>query len=312
MDTSNKYGIAIHGGAGVISRRDMTPEREAAYHAGLAQALDAGYGVLERGGASLDAVNTAVRLLEDHELFNAGRGAAFNRAGQIELDAAIMNGTTLEAGAVAGVKHLRNPIDAARLVMERSKHVLLIGDGAEEFALQQGLQLVPNDYFKTEPRRRQWDKLIKGDTTAAGASLDAFGTVGAVALDKRGHLAAATSTGGLPGKLPGRVGDSPVIGAGTYAHHGTCAVSATGHGELFIRNAVAHDIHALLAYSRMKLEDAAREVIQHKLKDMKAEGGIIAIDAQGTIAMEFNSEGMFRGARNSRGRRETAIYPQER
>lgn len=307
------FGIAIHGGAGTIPRANMTPEREAAYRQGLQQALDAGYAVLEKTGSSLDAVNTAVRLLEDNELFNAGRGAVFNRAGQVELDAAIMDGSTLAAGAVACVKHVRNPIDLARRVMEKSKHVMLVGEGAEEFARQQGLTLVPNEYFYTERRRQQLEKALAAerDKTAADIDIGYFGplgTVGAVALDKQGNLAAATSTGGLTAKLPGRVGDSPIIGAGTYAANGVVAVSATGHGELFIRNAVAHDVYALMAYQKMPLKEATHEVVQNKLKAQNAEGGIVTIDARGNISLEFNSEGMFRGARNSKGLNQVAIY----
>jgi beta-aspartyl-peptidase (threonine type) len=328
---ASMFGIAIHGGAGGLPRAEMTPQLEGRYRSSLEPALDMGYQVLEKGGSSLDAVTIAVRLLEDNELFNAGRGAVFNRDGLIELDAAVMEGTTLKAGAVAGVKHIRNPVDVARLVMEQSPHVLLIGAGAEEFALQHGVTLVPNRYFYTKQRRRQLERALSGERAAA-LKQDPFhtragtvppvislgnndigdngrvGTVGAVARDRNGHLAAATSTGGLTAKLAGRVGDSPIIGAGTYANDRTCAVSGTGHGEIFMRSLVAYDIHALMDYRQMRLQDAVTAVVQQKLPDLQAEGGVIAIDARGNIATSFNSAGMFRGARDSGGRRETAIY----
>ncbi len=301
------YAIAIHGGAGTLPRSEMTRELEAQYRADLHKALDAGYKVLESGGASMDAVTTAVRILEDSPLFNAGKGAVFNREAQVELDAAVMDGATLKAGAVAGVKHIKNPIDLARLVMEQSNHVFLIGTGAEEFALDHGMTLVPNSYFHTERRREQLERARRGDKLAA-VTMNYFGTVGAVARDGQGNIAAATSTGGTTGKRPGRVGDSPIIGAGTYANNATAAISGTGHGEFFMRWVVAHDIHALMEYKEMSLEDAVNEVVQKKLKAAKGEGGIIAVDAKGNIALSFNSEGMFRGARDSKGRNEVAIY----
>lgn len=298
--------IVIHGGAGVIDRAKMTAQQEAEYRASLAGARDAGYAVLERGGTSLDAVTAVVRILEDDPQFNAGRGAVLNHDGMAELDAAIMEGKELRAGAIAAVHHVKNPIDLARLVMEKSKHVMLIGAGAEEFALQNGLSLVPNDYFITERRRQQLEEEMR-DELATSADLPK-GTVGAVALDAQGNLAAATSTGGLTNKRFGRVGDSPIIGAGTYANNASCAVSATGTGEYFIRSVVAHDICALVEYRRMPLEAAAREVIQHKLLRMNGDGGIIALDTAGHIVMEFNTNGMFRASRDSRGRRDVAIY----
>lgn len=301
------FGIAIHGGAGTLPRSEITPELEAEYRADLERALDTGYRVLERGGNSQDAAIEAVKILEDSPLFNAGRGAVFNRDGEVELDAGVMDGASSRAGSVAGLKHIKNPVELARLVMEKSPHVMLIGPGAEEFALDQGMTLVPNSYFHTEKRRQQLERALHGDRMAA-IKLNYFGTVGAVARDQRGNLFAATSTGGMTGKIPGRVGDSPHIGAGTYANNETCAVSATGHGEFFIRSVVAYDIHALMDYKGLTLEQAATEVVQHKLKTMKAEGGVIAIDAQGRITMSFNTEGMFRGARDSRGRHEVAIY----
>jgi beta-aspartyl-peptidase (threonine type) len=301
------FGIAIHGGAGTMPRAEITPELEAQYRADLAQALDTGYGVLEKGGTSQEAAIAAVRILEDSPLFNAGKGAVFNRDGEVELDAAVMDGASRRAGSVAGLKHIKNPIELARLVMEKSPHVMLIGPGAEEFALDQGMSLVPNSYFHTEKRREQLERALKGDRMAA-IKLNYFGTVGAVTRDQQGNLFAATSTGGMTGKIPGRVGDSPHIGAGTYANNETCAVSATGHGEFFIRSVVAYDIHALMDYKSMSLDKAVNEVVQRKLKIMKAEGGVIAIDSDGHISMSFNSEGMFRGARDSGGRREIGIY----
>ena len=301
------FGIAIHGGAGTMPRAEITPELEAQYRADLAQALDTGYRVLESGGTSEDAAIAAVRVLEDSPLFNAGKGAVFNRDGEVELDAAVMDGSSRKAGSVAGLKHIKNPIELARLVMDNSPHVMLIGPGAEEFAMDQGMTLVPNSYFHTDKRREQLERALKGDRMAA-IKLNYFGTVGAVTRDKQGNLFAATSTGGMTGKIPGRVGDSPHIGAGTYANNETCAVSATGHGEFFIRSVVAYDIHALMDYKDLSLDKAVDEVVQRKLKAMKAEGGVIAIDADGHITMSFNSEGMFRGARDSGGRREIAIY----
>ena len=299
--------IAIHGGAGVITRSSMSAADEAAYRADLARALDAGYEVLQSGGASLDAVTAAVRILEDSPLFNAGRGAVFSHDGINELDASIMDGRTLRAGAVTGVRHVRNPVDLARLVMERSPHVLLPGEGAEEFALEQGVELVPRNYFHTERRWQQLEKARSGDRYSS-AEIGYFGTVGAVALDAEGNLAAATSTGGMTNKRWGRVGDSPIIGAGNYADNNACAVSATGSGEHFIRTVLGHEIAALVKYRNLPLEDAARQAVHGTLKAVGGEGGVIAVDRAGNISMQFNTEGMFRGARDSRGRREVSIY----
>ena len=304
-DGARPIAIAIHGGAGVIDRAQMTPDREASYRAGLSAALDAGYAILERGESSLDAATEAVRLLEDDPQFNAGRGAVLSHDGEAELDASIMDGAGTRAGAVAGIRHVKSPIGLARLVMDKSAHVMLIGEGAEEFAREQGLEFVPNTYFRTPYRERELQRAL----AAAGAGAGTItGTVGAVAIDRAGNLAAATSTGGMTNKRYGRVGDSPIIGAGTYANNETCAVSATGSGEFFIRAVVAHDIHALVQYKQLSIEAAARDVVQGKLKRLGGEGGVIAIDRNGLIALEFNSEGMFRGARDSRGRREVAIY----
>jgi beta-aspartyl-peptidase (threonine type) len=322
IDGARPIAIAIHGGAGVIDRARMTPERESSYRAGLTAALDAGYAILEQGGSSLDAVTEAVRLLEDDPQFNAGRGAVLSHDGEAELDASIMDGAGLRAGAVAGIRHVKTPIGLARLVMDKSQHVMLIGDGAEKFAREQGLEFVPNTYFRTPYRERELQRALEWERSQAlnanaapGAHAGApyrggtiTGTVGAVAIDRAGNLAAATSTGGMTNKRYGRVGDSPIIGAGTYANNETCAVSATGSGEFFIRAVVAHDIHALVQYKQLSIEAAAREVVQEKLKRQGGEGGVIAIDRNGHIALEFNSEGMFRGARDSHGRREVAIY----
>jgi len=305
--------IAIHGGAGVIERSKMTPEREASYRLGLEAALDAGYDVLAGGGTSLDAVIAAVRRMEDDPQFNAGRGAVLDEDGDAELDAAIMDGAGPRAGAVAAVRHVKNPIELARLVMDRSPHVLLVADGAEEFALEQGVALVPRGYFRTAARAQELEEARR----AAGKPMTgiplssaqrSMGTVGAVALDRAGNLAAATSTGGLTNKHRGRVGDTPLIGAGTYANNESCAVSGTGEGEYYIRQVVAYDVCALLQYRRMPLAAAVREVIQVKLRRTGGEGGLIALDRAGNIAMDFNSAGMFRGARDSRGRREIAMY----
>lgn len=289
--------LVIHGGAGAMPRAQMSAERERAYRKGLETALDAGYAILERGGSSLDAVIEVVRILEDDPEFNAGRGAVLNHLGQAELDASLMDGRSLRAGAVAGLAHVKNPILLARLVMERSPHVMLFGAGAEEFALENGVTLVPNGYFHTERRKRQLDEAQRRTT----------GTVGAVALDRAGNLAAATSTGGMENKRYGRVGDSPIIGAGTWADNASCAVSSTGHGEYFIRAAVAHDICARVAYSRVPLEQAVREVIHGRLKELGGTGGVIAVDTRGNAVMDFNTEGMFRGVKAA-GRREVAIY----
>jgi beta-aspartyl-peptidase (threonine type) len=313
--------IVVHGGAGVINRAEMSSEREARYRAGLEAARDAGYAVLERGGSSLDAVTAAVRTLEDDSQFNAGKGAVLNHDGVAELDSSIMDGKTLQAGAVAGLKHVKNPIELARAVMEKSPHVMLVGNGAEDFALEQGMVLVPNSYFRTEQRLRQLERALKDEkekttqkTSAVTASwpVGTSGTVGAVALDRNGNLAAATSTGGMTNKRAGRVGDSPIIGAGTYANNASCAVSATGDGEFFIRSVVAHDICAIVQYKNVSLEEAAREVIHQKIEGLHATGGVIALDKAGHIVMDFNSDGMFRASRDSRGRKDFAIYADRR
>ena len=299
--------LVIHGGAGVIDRARMTPEREASYRAGLAAAIDAGYAILERGGSSLDAVGAAVRMMEDDPQFNAGRGAALNHDGDAELDSAIMDGNGPRAGAVAGVWHVKNPVDLARLVMDRSPHVLLVAGGAEEFALEQGVVLVPRSYFRTRARTAELAEERQAAEDKARIQ-NPRGTVGAVALDRAGNLAAATSTGGLANKHAGRVGDTPIIGAGTYANNQSCAVSGTGAGEYFMRQLVAYDICALVAYGHLTLERAVNEVVHEKLRATGGEGGVIAIDPAGNIAMDFNTAGMFRAARDGHGRRDIAIY----
>ena len=307
--------IVIHGGAGVIERSHMSPEREASYRAGLSAALDAGYAVLEHGGSSLDAVGAAIRTMEDDPQFNAGRGAVLNHDGFCELDAAIMDGSGARAGAVAGVHHVKNPIDLARLVMDKSPHVLLAGQGAEEFALEQGVTLVPESYFITPQRVRELEEAKRAAATRAPTAPlpirpqagKGMGTVGALALDAQGHLAAGTSTGGIDNKLYGRVGDTPIIGAGTYASE-SCAVSGTGQGEFYIRQVVAYDICAMVAYQHVSLEAAVHTMIHDKLKRTGGEGGVIALDHAGNYAMDFNSAGMHRGVRDSRGHREIAMY----
>jgi beta-aspartyl-peptidase (threonine type) len=298
--------IAIHGGAGTLSRDNTSAEQEKAYAEGLRAALDAGYAVLERGGPSLDAAIAAVCVLEDNPLFNAGRGAVLTRDGAAELDASVMDGKTLKAGAVTGLKHVKNPIALARLVMDRSPHVMLVGAGAEEFARLQGVELVSNEYFRTAVRQSQLHRLLGGSAEKEN-DLVAFGTVGSVAVDNEGNVAAATSTGGMTGKRWGRVGDSPIIGAGTYASNASCAVSATGHGEFFIRSVVAHDICAQVEYLKLPLAQAVKNVLA-KMKALGGNGGLIAVDPQGGIVLVFNSEGMFRGQRTSQGKNEVALY----
>jgi beta-aspartyl-peptidase (threonine type) len=291
------FGLAIHGGAGMLPRAEMTDDRERMYRAGLAAALESGFAVLEGGGTSLDAVTRAVVLLEDNPLFNAGHGAVFTFDGHNELDASIMDGATRMAGAVCGLTHIKNPIELARAVMEHSEYVFLSGSGAEEFALTRGFELVPSSYFYTAERWRQLERVRSGDGGVSALTISHMGTVGAVALDQRGRLAAATSTGGMTGKRYQRIGDSPIIGAGTYADDRACAVSATGHGEVFIRAAVAHDICARVRYAGQSLAQAVRAVVLEELPALRGEGGVIAIDPKGNIAMEFNSEGMFRASR---------------
>lgn len=335
--------LALHGGAGTILRQNLTPEKERQIRAALEQALDAGYAVLQRGGPSLDAVEAAIRVLEDSPHFNAGVGAVLTDAGTAELDAAVMDGRTRAAGAVAGVRTVRSPIVLARRVMEASPHVMMVGQGAEDFAGQQGLERVPNDHFILPERREQLRRMQESRRTgfnagtvpdpsfvaperfgavlaaalplSDGASPDLtggmdekFGTVGAVALDQHGNLAAGTSTGGMMGKRYGRVGDAPIIGAGTYADNATCAVSATGHGEYFIRAVVGHEIASIIRYTGLSLPEAASAVVHGTLVEMGGTGGVISVDPQGRVAMPFNTSGMYRAAIDGQGRRTIAIY----
>lgn len=304
--------LAVHGGAGAIARDIITPDLEAQFRAGISDALDAGYARLQQGGSSLDAIEAAISSLEDCPLFNAGRGAVFTHKGQIELDASCMNGQTLAAGAVTCVQGIQNPIQLARRVMENSNHVLLSGQGAEEFALEQGFPRLTPDYFFTQLR---WDQLEES-RRAGKMMLDAvdvprehkFGTVGAVALDAGGNLAAGTSTGGMTNKRYGRVGDSPIVGAGVYANNRTCAVSSTGHGEFFIRGVVAYDISALMEYRGLTVQAAAEEVIRHKMPALGGSGGVIALDALGHLAMPFNTVGMYRGSVTRAGQKQVDIW----
>jgi beta-aspartyl-peptidase (threonine type) len=301
-----KYALAIHGGAGTISPEQITPHIERDLRAGLAHALEEGRAVLENGGSSLDAVTAAVLALEDDPLFNAGRGAVFTSAGTHEMDAAIMDGRTLQAGTIGGVTRIRNPIVLARAVMEKSPHVMLAGKGAEDFARELGLEIVDAEYFYTEQR---WQALqrVRGAADESLSDADRHGTVGAVALDHAGNLAAATSTGGNTNKWPGRIGDTPIIGAGTYANNETCAVSATGDGEFFMRAVAAHDLAAFMDYRGMSLSEAASAVIE-KVGALGGTGGLIAIDRNGNIALPFNTTGMYRGLVDAEGKHFVGIY----
>jgi len=332
-----RLGFVIHGGAGVIKKGSLTPEKEAEYRKKLEEAVLAGYRALQEGKSSLDAVEIAINILEDSPLFNAGKGAVFTADGKNELDSSIMNGKTLGAGAVAGLRHIKNPITLARAVMEKSPHVMMVGDGAEKFAKEQNIQLVDEKYFFTQER---WDALqkilkeekeaeknknekvksqnlvdeflMKNPTYAAMTETqrlpeNRFGTVGAIALDKDGNLAAGTSTGGMTNKKFGRVGDAPIIGAGTYANNNTCAISATGWGEFFIRVGVARDISALMEYRALPVQQAA-DMTMKKVQDLGGDGGVIAIDKFGNIGISFNSEGMYRAYINSDGKPVVEIY----
>lgn len=317
-NTAPNFGIVIHGGAGTILKKNMTPEMEAAYTAALKEAISAGHAILKDGGSSLDAVEKTITILEDNPLFNAGKGAVFTHEGKNELDASIMDGKTLNAGAVAGVTTVKNPIHLARKVMEKSEHVMLAGKGAELFAAQQGITLTEPSYFHTENRMKALERakerekveLDHDDKTAFYTVVkeDKFGTVGCVALDKSGNLAAGTSTGGMTNKRWGRVGDSPIIGAGTYASNNSCAISSTGWGEFFIRGVVAYDIAAMMEYGGVSLQEAAKKVVQEKLTTLGGSGGIIAIDANGNIAMEFNTAGMYRATMDKDGSLTIGIY----
>lgn len=308
------FSIAIHGGAGTITRADLTAEQEAAYQAKLTEALNAGHAILADGGTSMDAVVAAIQIMEESPLFNSGRGAVYTFDGEHELDASIMDGNTLEAGAVAGVKTVKSPIALARAVMEKSVHVMLSGKGAEQFAAEQGLAQVDNSYFNTERRYEQLERarerLGKADKQAYLALDDKYkmGTVGAVALDQHGNLAAATSTGGMTAKRYGRIGDSPIIGAGTWADNASCAVSATGHGEYFIRYHVAADICSRVKYLEQSIETAGDAVIHDVLLPAGGTGGVIIVDGKGNVHMPFNTEGMYRASRIGNGEINVAIY----
>lgn len=302
-----EWGMVIHGGAGTIAREELTSGQEQEYRAALTQALRAGYQVLQKGGASLDAVIAAVQVMEDSPLFNAGRGAVFTADGVNSLDASIMDGSTLRAGAVAGVTDVKNPIVLARLVMDKSPHVMLSGSGAEQFAREQGIPSTPKEWFFTE---RRWKELQDAKAREAKPA-NQFGTVGAVSLDRSGRLAAGTSTGGMTNKKWGRIGDSPVIGAGTYAN-ARCAVSGTGWGEYYLRNAVAHDICARVEYADASIGKAASDVIMTRLpQQQKDTGGVIAMDTQGNITTPFNTSGMYRGFIDQNGSVTVAIFAAE-
>jgi len=312
-----KVSIAIHGGAGTILKEDITPELEKAYRSALKEALEAGYAILETGGTAVNAVKTAVVVMEDNALFNAGKGAVFTKKGLNELDAAIMDGSTLDAGAIAGVRNIRNPIELAEEVMLHSGHVFLSGKGANDFAIKQGIKLEPDEYFYSEYRYDQWREIRDSDLYQLDHSNDKliglmkdkkFGTVGAVACDGAGNIAAATSTGGMTNKRFGRIGDTPVIGAGTYANNKTCAISCTGHGEVFMKAVAAYDVSCLMEYKNMSLQQACEEVVMKKLVSMHGEGGLIGMDAKGNAALVFNSSGMYRGLKDSEGANLIAIY----
>ena len=300
-----KYALVIHGGAGVMSKQAMPAQRQQQYMDKLEEALLKGDALLKNGVSAAEAVVEVIKIMEDSPLFNAGKGAVFTSAGENELDASIMEGKHLNAGAVAGVKDIKNPITAAREVMEKSEHVFLSGKGASTFARQQGLEIVKNKYFYTPSRYQSLKQLQKNEREPTPA--DNTGTVGCVALDMHGNLCAGTSTGGMTNKKFGRIGDSPIIGAGNYANNNTCAVSGTGHGEYFIRLTIAKDISALMEYKNMGVAEACREAIG-KLGELGGTGGVIALDAKGNIAMEFNTSGMFRGYLKSSGEKEISIF----
>jgi beta-aspartyl-peptidase (threonine type) len=309
----NKFSLVIHGGAGVGPKSLMTPEMEKDHHEALSAALRRGYDILEKGGKALDAVTETVKCLEDCPLYNAGRGSVFSSEGRIEMDASIMEGSSLQAGAVSTVTNIRNPIEAARLVMERTPHVLLIGKGAEKFAEENGCKIEEPSYFHTDLRWKQFESvrnttnMVLDDVPVEGKK-KGLGTVGAAACDKYGDVAAATSTGGMTNKMVGRVGDSPIIGAGTYANNKTCAISSTGMGEYFIRTVGAYDVSALMEYAGKPLQEAAKEYVHARLKNLGGQGGVIGVDAKGNITLEFNTEGMYRGSVTEKGDFNTAIY----
>lgn len=314
------FSLVIHGGAGTILREDMTPELEKAYTQGLDEALQAGFAVLEQGGTAVNAVKAAVVVLEDNVLFNAGRGSVFTKQGLQEMDAAIMDGKDLRAGAVTGVRNIRNPVELAAEVMINSNHVFLSGKGANDFAIKQGIKMEPDDYFFSRFRFEQWKQIRESDDYSLDHThldlselmkVKKFGTVGAVACDRHGNIAAATSTGGMTNKKYGRIGDTPVIGAGTYANNKTCAISCTGHGEPFIRSVAAYDVSCVMEYKGMGLEEAMKFVVMDKLVKIEGEGGMIGVDAQANVAMVFNSAGMYRALKHSNGNHFTGIYREQ-
>lgn len=311
----SKYAIAIHGGAGTILKSTMTPEKELAYNTALKDAIEAGEAILKYGGAALDAVERAIVSLENNPLFNAGKGAVFTHTGKHEMDASLMNGSDLKAGAVSGVSNIKNPVSLARAVMENSEHVFLSGAGAMEFARKVNAEFADDAYFFVQMRYEQLQQALKSDSVILDHTQTdhehgekKFGTVGAVAIDMKGNLAAGTSTGGMTNKNYGRVGDSPIIGAGTYANNNTCAISCTGHGELFIRSVVAYDISCLMEYKGLSLKEACDIVVMDKLVKIGGEGGLIAIDKNGNIELPFNSEGMYRAKKSSDGELFIGIY----
>ena len=312
-----QFTIAVHGGAGTILKQDMTAAFEKKYKQGLQLAINTGYAILEKGGTATDAVIAATVVLEDDILFNAGRGSVFTKTGMHEMDASVMNGSDMEAGAVCGIHNVRNPIQLAAAVMQKSDHVILSGHGAEEFARKQHIQFEPDEYFFSQFRYDQWQTIRDSDYYALDHSQQnkedvftdkKFGTVGAVACDINGNIAAATSTGGMTNKSYGRIGDTPLIGSGTYANNKTCAISCTGHGELFIKAVAAYDVSCLMEYKNMNLSDAMHTVVNEKLVAISGEGGMIGVDAQGNFALLFNTEGMYRGIKTSNGINEVAIY----
>lgn len=306
------YTLVIHGGAGTILKKDLTTELEAAYRKGLDDALNAGYALLAKGETAVEAVLAATKSLEDNILFNAGKGAVFGNDGSQEMDASIMDGKNLMAGAVSAVRNVRNPVELAYTIMNKSQHVMLNGNGALQFAKEQGLQIEEDEYFYSAFRYNQWKQMQGSDEFALDHNVvmkdKKFGTVGAAAMDVHRNIAAATSTGGMTNKRYGRVGDSPIIGAGTYANNKTCAISCTGHGEPFIRAVTAYDVSCLIEYKGLSLEDAMNVVVHDKLMKIDGEGGMIGVDAKGNTALVFNSEGMYRGVKTSNGRNEISIY----
>ncbi len=320
QDKNTKYVLVMHGGAGTILKKNMTAEKEMAYRAAMTKALQTGYDALKSGKSSLDAVEVAIHVLEDSPLFNAGKGAVFTHEGKNEMDAAIMDGKTLKAGAIAGVTVIRNPISAARAVMDKSEHVMMAGKGAEDFAKQAGLTIVDPSYFYTEDRWKGLQQALKQDSMKTVLDHDKkasklgtinrdfkFGTVGAVALDNAGNLAAGTSTGGMTNKRYGRIGDAPIIGAGTYANNATAGVSGTGWGEYYIRTVLAYDLSAMMEYQKLSVEQASKQVIA-KMGKLGGDGGLIALDKNGHVAMEFNTAGMYRGTVTADGKISVEIY----